>query len=83
QQKLPAAVVSLRNDTQPNKRKAILIDLNRALPVCLIILALGLTLLTMQLNTSDPPWPFCKNRATFLLVFGLRWKALAKVDEGL
>lgn len=53
QQKLAAAVGSLRNDSQLNTPKAILIDLIRALPVCLIILALGLILLTMQLNISD------------------------------
>ncbi|MGU0016883.1 hypothetical protein ACVXG9_24560 [Escherichia coli] len=38
QQKLASAVGSLRNDSQLNTPKAILIDLIRALPVCLIIL---------------------------------------------
>ncbi|MGQ7190745.1 hypothetical protein ACUODJ_54270, partial [Escherichia sp. HC-CC] len=45
QQKLASAVGSLRNDSQLNTPKAILIDLIRALPVCLIILAVGLILL--------------------------------------
>lgn len=61
QQKLAAAVGSLRNDSQLNTPKAILIDLIRALPVCLIILALGLILLTMQLNISDLLWAFSKS----------------------
>ncbi|EHN3968048.1 mechanosensitive channel MscK [Salmonella enterica subsp. enterica serovar Kentucky] len=78
QQKLAAAVGSLRNDSQLNTPKAILIDLIRALPVCLIILALGLILLTMQLNISDLLWAFSKKLAMFWLVFGLCWKVLEK-----
>lgn len=61
QQKLASAVGSLRNDSQLNTPKAILIDLIRALPVCLIILAVGLILLTMQLNISELLWSFSKN----------------------
>ncbi|XPE68354.1 hypothetical protein ACNKHP_20130 [Shigella boydii] len=38
EEKLASAVGSLRNDSQLNTPKAILIDLIRALPVCLIIL---------------------------------------------
>ncbi|CBG87300.1 mechanosensitive channel MscK [Citrobacter rodentium] len=78
QQKLAAAVGSLRNDSQLNTPKAILIDLIRALPVCLAILALGLILLTMQLNISDLLWAFSKKLAIFWLVFGLCWKVLEK-----
>ena len=59
---------SLRNDSQLNTPKAILIDLIRALPVCLIILAVGLILLTMQLNISELLWSFSKKLAIFWLV---------------
>lgn len=68
----------LRNDSQLNTPKAILIDLIRALPVCLIILAVGLILLTMQLNISELLWSFSKKLAIFWLVFGLCWKVLEK-----
>ena len=78
QQKLAAAVGTLRNDSQLNTPKAILIDLIRALPVCLVILAVGLILLTMQLNISDLLWAFSKKLAIFWLVFGLCWKVLEK-----
>ncbi|EPI5315786.1 mechanosensitive channel MscK [Shigella flexneri] len=78
QQKLASAVGSLRNDSQLNTPKAILIDLIRALPVCLIILAVGLILLTMQLNISGLLWSFSKKLAIFWLVFGLCWKVLEK-----
>ncbi|MBK1746689.1 MAG: mechanosensitive channel MscK, partial [Escherichia coli] len=78
QQKLASAVGSLRNDSQLNTPKAILIDLIRALPVCLIILAVGLILLTMQLNISELLWSFSKKLAIFWLVFGLCWKVLEK-----
>ncbi len=57
---------SLRNDSQLNTPKAILIDLIRALPVCLIILAVGLILLTMQLNISELLWSFSKKTGDFL-----------------
>jgi small-conductance mechanosensitive channel len=53
QARLATQVGQLRNDSQLHTPKAILIDLIRALPVCLIILAIGLILLTMQLNISD------------------------------
>lgn len=78
QAKLAAAVGNLRNDSQLNTPKAILIDLVRALPACLIILAVGLILLTMQLNVSDLLWAFSKKMAVFWLVFGLCWKVLEK-----
>ncbi|XPE52259.1 hypothetical protein ACNKHX_02515 [Shigella flexneri] len=68
----------LRNDSQLNTPKAILIDLIPALPVCLIILAVGLILLTMQLNISELLWSFSKKLAIFWLVFGLCWKVLEK-----
>ncbi|WAD33111.1 mechanosensitive channel MscK [Citrobacter braakii] len=78
QAKLAAAVGNLRNDSQLNTPKAILIDLIRALPACLIILAVGLILLTMQLNISDLLWAFSKKMTIFWLVFGLCWKVLEK-----
>ena len=68
----------LRNDSQLHTPKALLIDLIRALPVVLIILAVGLVLLTMQLNISDLLWAFSKKLAVFWLVFGLCWKVLEK-----
>ena len=71
QAKLASEVGQLRNDSQLHTPKAILIDLIRALPVCLIILAVGLILLTMQLNVSDLLWAFSKKLALFWLVFGL------------
>ena len=52
-------------------------DLIRALPAC-IILAVGLILLTMQLNISDLLWAFSKKMTIFWLVFGLCWKVLEK-----
>lgn len=51
----------LRNDTQLHTPKAILIDLIRALPVVLLILAIGLILLTMQLNISGLLWAYSKS----------------------
>ncbi|MDU7098382.1 MAG: mechanosensitive channel MscK, partial [Enterobacter sp.] len=78
QAKLASEVGQLRNDSQLHTPKAILIDLIRALPVCLIILAVGLILLTMQLNVSDLLWAFSKKLALFWLVFGLCWKVLEK-----
>ena len=71
-------VGQLRNDSQGHTPKAILIDLIRALPVCLLILAAGLILLTMQLNISELLWAFSKKLALFWLVFGLCWKVLEK-----
>ncbi len=68
----------LRNDTQLHTPKAILIDLIRALPVVLLILAIGLILLTMQLNISGLLWAYSKKLAMFWLVFGLCWKVLEK-----
>jgi potassium efflux system protein len=77
QARLAAQVGQLRNDSQLHTPKAILIDLIRALPVCLIILAIGLILLTMQLNISEL-WAFSKKLTVFWLVFGLCWKVLEK-----
>ncbi len=71
-------VGQLRNDTQLHTPKAILIDLIRALPVVLLILAIGLILLTMQLNISGLLWAYSKKLAMFWLVFGLCWKVLEK-----
>ncbi|VTM52209.1 potassium efflux system KefA protein / Small-conductance mechanosensitive channel [Klebsiella pneumoniae] len=71
---------SCRNDTQLHTPKAILIDLIRALPVVLLILAIGLILLTMQLNISGLLWAYSKKLAMFWLVFGLAgkcWKRTA------
>ncbi|STV78991.1 potassium efflux system KefA protein / Small-conductance mechanosensitive channel [Klebsiella michiganensis] len=56
----------LRNDTQLHTPKAILIDLIRALPVVLVILAIGLILLTMQLNISDLLWAYSKEAGAVL-----------------
>ncbi|MFE4109485.1 mechanosensitive channel MscK [Kosakonia sp. YIM B13611] len=78
QAKLAAQVGQLRGDSQLHTPKAILIDLIRALPVCLLILAVGLILLTMQLNISELLWAFSKKLALFWLVFGLCWKVLEK-----
>lgn len=80
QQKLASAVGSLRNDSQLNTPKAILIDLIRALPVCLIILAVGLILLTMQLNISELLWSFSKNwrfSGWCLACAGRYWRKMA------
>ncbi|MCL7674774.1 mechanosensitive channel MscK, partial [Klebsiella pneumoniae] len=70
QAKLASQVGQLRNDTQLHTPKAILIDLIRALPVVLLILAIGLILLTMQLNISGLLWAYSKKLAMFWLVFG-------------
>ncbi|MGU3413237.1 mechanosensitive channel MscK [Enterobacteriaceae bacterium C34A] len=78
QQKLASEVGQLRNDSQLHTPKAILIDLIRALPVVMVILAVGLILLTMQLNISDLLWAFSKKLALFWLIFGLCWKVLEK-----
>ncbi len=78
QAKLALQVGQLRNDSQLHTPKAILIDLIRALPVCLIILAIGLILLTMQINISELLWAFSKKLAVFWLVFGLCWKVLER-----
>nr|WP_024551953.1 mechanosensitive channel MscK [Franconibacter helveticus] len=76
--KLAGEVGQLRNDSQLHTPKAILINLVRALPVCLIILAVGLILYVMQLNISDLLWAFSKELALFWLVFGLCWRVLEK-----
>ncbi|HBY5163753.1 TPA: mechanosensitive channel MscK, partial [Klebsiella pneumoniae] len=68
QAKLASQVGQLRNDTQLHTPKAILIDLIRALPVVLLILAIGLILLTMQLNISGLLWAYSKKLAMFWLV---------------
>ncbi|WOZ76455.1 mechanosensitive channel MscK [Kosakonia sacchari] len=78
QAKLAVQVGQLRSDSQLHTPKAIFIDLIRALPVCLLILAVGLILLTMQLNISELLWAFSKKLALFWLVFGLCWKVLEK-----
>ena len=78
QAKLASQVGQLRNDTQLHTPKALLIDLIRALPVVLLILAAGLILLTMQLNISELLWAYSKKLALFWLVFGLCWKVLEK-----
>jgi potassium-dependent mechanosensitive channel len=78
QEKLASEVGQLRNDSQLHTPKAILIDLVRALPVVMLILAVGLILLTMQLNISDLLWAFSKKLALFWLVFGVCWKVLEK-----
>lgn len=81
QAKLASQVGQLRNDTQLHTPKAILIDLIRALPVVLLILAIGLILLTMQLNISGLLWAYSKKLAMFWLVFGLCWKVLESAGK--
>ncbi|MDF7680367.1 mechanosensitive channel MscK [Enterobacteriaceae bacterium ESL0689] len=76
QDQLASQVGDLRHDSQLHTLKAILIDLIRALPVVLVILAAGLILLTMQLNISDLLWAYSKKLAMFWLIFGLCWKVL-------
>ncbi|MCS2157944.1 mechanosensitive channel MscK [Scandinavium sp. H11S7] len=78
QQKLASEVGQLRNDSQLNTPKALFIDLIRTLPVVMLILAVGLILLTMQLNISDLLWAFSKKLALFWLIFGMCWKVLEK-----
>ncbi len=56
----------MRNDTQLHTPKAILIDLIRALPVVLLILAVGLILLTMQLNISELLWAYSSKTGAVL-----------------
>ena len=81
QAKLASQVGQLRNDTQLHTPKAILIDLIRALPVVLLILAIGLILLTMQLNISGLLWAYSKKLAMFWLVFGLCWNCLLYTSD--
>jgi len=76
--RLASEVGQLRNDSQLHTPKAILINLILALPVCLIILAVGLILHMMQLNVSELLWAFSKKLAVFWLVFGLCWRVLEK-----
>ena len=76
--RLASEVGQLRNDSQLHTPKAILINLILALPVCLIILAVGLILHVMQLSVSELLWAFSKELALFWLVFGLCWRVLEK-----
>jgi potassium efflux system protein len=78
QKKLGSEVGQLRNDSQLHTPKAILIDMVRALPGVMVILAVGLILLTMQLNISDLLWAFSKKLALFWLIFGVCWKVLER-----
>ncbi len=71
-------VGQLRNDSQLHTLKAIALNVVKALPMCLIILALGLILLFMQLNVSNLLWHFNLQLALFWLVFGLCWRILDK-----
>ncbi|NDJ58625.1 mechanosensitive channel MscK [Enterobacteriaceae bacterium 4M9] len=66
----------LHNDSQGHTPKALLINVVRALPVCLILLAAGLILLFMKLNVSELMWSFGKELAMFWLVFGVSWRVL-------
>ncbi|WP_058911652.1 mechanosensitive channel MscK [Entomohabitans teleogrylli] len=76
--KLATDVGQLRHDSQLHTPKAIFINLLKALPVCLTILAIGLILLFMQFNVSDLLWSFSKQLAVFWLIFGLCWRILDK-----
>lgn len=73
---LAAEVGQLRKDSQLHTPKAMLINLIRVLPACLIILALGLILREMALPISTLLWAFSKKLALFCLVFGLCWRVL-------
>lgn len=75
--KLAADVGQLRNDSQLNTPKAILLNLLKVLPATLVILAIGLVVLFMQTNVSDLLWSFAKELALFWLVFGLTWRVLS------
>ena len=75
-EKLASSVGQLRNDSQLHTPKAILLNIIKALPVCLTILAAGLFLLLLQLNISELMWSFSKELAIFWLVFGLSWRVL-------
>lgn len=75
--KLAADVGQLRNDSQLNTPKAILLNLLKVLPATLVILAIGLVALFMQTNVSDLLWSFAKELALFWLVFGLTWRVLS------
>lgn len=66
----------LRTDSQAHTPKALLINVIRALPVCLTLLAAGLILLFMKLNVSGLMWNFGKELAMFWLVFGVSWRVL-------
>lgn len=75
-EKLASSVGQLRNDSQLHTPKAILLNVIKALPVCLTILAAGLFLLLLQLNISELMWSFSKELAIFWLIFGLSWRIL-------
>ncbi|MBK4715718.1 MULTISPECIES: mechanosensitive channel MscK [Tenebrionibacter/Tenebrionicola group] len=73
---LSADVGLLHKDSQTHTPKALLIDLVRALPVCLMLLAAGLLLRFMRLNVSELMWSFGKELALFGLIFGVCWRVL-------
>ncbi len=73
---LAGDVGHLHNDSQGHTPKALLINVVRALPVCLLLLAVGLVLLFMKLNVSELMWSFGKELAMFWLVFGVSWRVL-------
>ncbi|MBJ3814646.1 mechanosensitive channel MscK [Shimwellia pseudoproteus] len=76
--RLNSEVGQFRHDSHLHTPKAIGINLLKALPVCLIILAVGLILYAMELNISELLWSFAKQLALFWLVFGLCWRILEK-----
>ncbi len=73
---LASDVGHLHNDSQGHTPKALLINVVRALPVCLVLLAAGLIVLFMKLNVSELMWSFGKELAMFWLVFGVSWRVL-------
>lgn len=74
---LAGDVGQLRNDSQLNTPKAILLNLIKILPLTLAILAVGLVALFMQTSVSELLWSFAKELALFWLVFGLTWRVLS------
>lgn len=78
QEQLAAGVGNLRNDSQLHTPKALLIDLLRALSVCLVILGGGIIIYNLHMSFSDLLWSFSKQLVWFWLVFGLCWRVLEK-----
>ncbi|BDH46790.1 hypothetical protein TUM12370_28340 [Salmonella enterica subsp. enterica serovar Choleraesuis] len=75
---LSTAVGNLRKDSQLHTPKALFIDVLRALPVCLTLLAIGLIIYNLHLGISELLWSFSKQLMWFWLVFGVCWRVLEK-----
>lgn len=70
-------VGQLHKDSQMHTPKALIITVVRALPVCLLLLAIGVISFLLKLNISELLWSFSKELALFWLVFGVSWRVLA------